>query len=184
MDTIIEAHTDTVDGLKADLEAAKAGTKDLLKLQKQLEQTEAALEAAKKDGWQDKHDALKKEFETYKQEQEGKAARATREKAYRGLLKEAGISEKRIDAVLKVSDVDGVELDGEGRIKDAAKLMETVKAEWADFIVTTTTQGLRTSNPPANVGGSWAGKDEIMKIKDPTERQNAIAANLNLFKKE
>ena len=65
----------------------------------------------KKDGWKDKHDALKKEFEGMKNEQAKKETHAAKEKAYRALLKETGVSEKRIDAVLKVSDVDGVELD-------------------------------------------------------------------------
>lgn len=188
MDTIIEAHTDTVDGLKADLEAAKAGAKDLPKLQKQLERAEADLEAAKKDGWQDKYNTVKKEFDGYKQEQEEKAARSAKEAAYRALLKEAGISEKRLDAVVKAAAVDGVldglELDEKGAVKDAAKLTETAKADWADFIVQTNTQGAHVPNPSANSGASYSSKDEIMKIKDPTERQNAIAANIKLFKGE
>lgn len=188
IDEIISMHTDTVDGLKADLEKAQAGAKDLSKLQRQLEQAQSDLEAAKKDGWQDKYNDVKREFDTYKQEQESKVARAAKETAYRALLKEAGISEKRLDTVVKAAMVDGVldgiELDEKGAIKDAAKLAESVKSDWADFIVQTQTNGVQVSNPPANGGATYSSKDEIMKIKDPTERQNAIAANIKLFKGE
>lgn len=188
IEQIIDAHTETVDGLKADLETAKAGAKDLTKLQKELERAQADLEAAKKDGWQDKYTQVKRDFDTYKQEQETKAARGAKETAYRALLKDAGVSEKRLDTVVKAAMADGVldglELDEKGAVKDAAKLTETVKVEWADFIVQTQTQGAHVPNPPANGGGTFSSKDEIMKIKDPTARQNAIASNMELFRKE
>ena len=51
---------------------------------------------------------------------------------------------------MKVSDIDGVELDEKGAIKDAAKLTESVKTEWADFITTQKPKGADVSNPPAN----------------------------------
>lgn len=183
VDTIIEAHTDTVDGLKADVERYKADAKALPSVQKQLEQAQADLEAGKKDSYKVKYEAIKEEFEGYKNEQTKKESRAAKEKAYRELLKAAGISEKRIDAVLKVSDVDGVELDDKGAIKGADKLAETVKSEWSDFIVTATTKGADTAHPPANTGGSTMTRDEIMAIKDRSERRAAIAANMNLFQK-
>lgn len=184
IDQIIDAHTETVEGLKADVERYKADAKALPGVQKQLEQAQADLEAGKKDSYKVKYEAIKEEFEGYKSEQTKKEAHAAKEKAYRELLKEAGISEKRLDSVLRVSDVDSVELDEKGAIKGAAELSKSIKSEWADFITTTTTKGAETANPPANTGGSAMTKDEIFKIKDHTERQNAIAANLNLFGKE
>lgn len=126
---------------------------------------------------------LKKEFEDYKGEQTKKESRAAKEKAYRELLKAAGISEKRIDAVLKVSDVDGVELDDKGAIKGADKLTESVKSEWSDFIVTTTTKGADTPHPPANTGGSMTKADIYKKdekgryVMSTAERQKALEEN-------
>ena len=96
---------------------------------------------------------LKKEFEDFKAEQAKKDTRTAKETAYRALLKEAGVSEKRIEAVLRVSDVDGVKLDDKGQIKGADKLSESIKAEWADFIPTTHTEGAPTATPPVNTGG-------------------------------
>ena len=149
---------------------------ETLKTEKQTAE-DSATTAGK---WKDKYDVLKGEFDTYKSEQASKETKAAKEKAYRALLQEAGVSEKRLESVLKVSDVDSVELDDKGAIKGADKLTESIKSEWADFITTTQTRGAQTSNPPANNGVKMT-KDEIFKIKDPVERQNAIAENIGLF---
>lgn len=130
--------------------------------------------------WKTKYDALKNDFETYKNEISAKETKATRENAYRELLKEAGISEKRLASVLKVSDIDKLEMV-DGKFKDSDKLIEGIKEEWADFITTEETHGAKTSTPPANNGGGKMTKADIMKIKDASERQQAIADNHELF---
>lgn len=180
IDEIISMHSETVDGLKADVAKYKADAEALPEVQKQLEKAQADLEAGKKDSWKVKYEAIKEEFDGYKTEQTKKESHAAKEKAYRALLQEAGISEKRLESVLKVSDVDGVELDDKGAIKGADKLTENIKSEWADFITTTETRGANTSTPPAN-GGVTPTKEQIMGIKNTAERQRAIAQNLNLF---
>lgn len=182
VDTIIEAHTETVTGLKAEAAKYKADAEALPDVQKELERAKSDLEVGKKDSWKVKYDAVKEEFDEYKQEQKKKESRAAKESAYRDLLKTAGISEKRIDAVLRVSDVESVELDEHGAIKDADRLTAAIKAEWSDFIVTTQTRGADTPTPPANSGKAMT-RDEIMAIPDRTERRAAIAANLKLFEK-
>ena len=101
--------------------------------------------------WKTKYEALKDEFNTYKSDQTAKETRSAKERAYRELLKAAGVTEKRIDSVVRVSDLDGLELDDKGAIKDADKLTESIKTEWADFIPTTTTQGAQTATPPATM---------------------------------
>ena len=152
IDQIIEAHTETVDGLKADIGKYKTDAEALPGVKQKLEQAQADLEAGKKDSWKVKYEAVKADFDNFKTEQEAKETRAAKESAYRELLKAAGISEKRIDAVLRVSDVDSVELV-DGKIKDSDTLTESIKTEWADFITTTTTQGAQTATPPANNPG-------------------------------
>jgi hypothetical protein len=56
---------------------------------------------------------------------------------------------------MKVSGatVDGLELDKEGKIKDADKLTENAKTEWADFIVTEGKKGADEPNPADSNGG-------------------------------
>jgi len=133
--------------------------------------------------WKTKYEAIKDDFETFKKEQSKKEAHAAKEAAYRNLLKETGVSEKRISAVLRVSDVDSVELDEKGQIKGAKKLQDSIKEEWSDFIVTTETMGAETHTPPENSGGTTVTKEDIFKIKDTEQRQAAIAEHIELFKK-
>lgn len=180
IDQIIEAHSETVDALKEQRDQYKADAEKLPEVQKQLDTANQQLESAGKDSWKVKYDALKEDFDQYKADQTAKEMRSAKEKAYTELLKAAGISEKRLASVLRVSDLAAVELDEEGKVKDADKLTESIKTEWADFIPTTTITGTPTPKPVAT-GGSAKSKDEIMAIKDTAARQRAIAENLELF---
>ena len=177
-DTILEAHTTTLEDIKAERDKYKAAYEKLPEVQKQLDELKAAGDGGYKDKYEKEHEA----FESYKSEVSAKETRAAKEKAYRALLSEVGISEKRLDKVLKVSDLDSVELDEKGAIKDSAKLKKSITEEWADFIVTNTEKGADVSTPPAATG-KYAGKtkDEIINIKDTAERQRAIAENPELF---
>lgn len=180
VETIIEAHTETTDALKLERDGFKESASKLSKVQKELDD----LKAQSNDGFEEKYNKVKREFDQYKADQTAKETRSAKESAVRALLKDAGISEKRLESVLKVYDVDGVELDGNGALKDADKLTDAVKTEWADFIVTTTTQGAQTANPPANNGGANLTKEDIYKKDDKgryvmstAERQKALMEN-------
>lgn len=181
IDQIIDAHTETVDGLKADIEKYRTDAEKLPGVQKELEAAQADLEAGKKDSWKVKYDAIKEEFEGYKSEQTKKETRAAKESAYRNLLKATGINEKRIESVLKVSDVDSLELDDKGAIKDAAKLTDSIKTEWADFISTTMTKGAESHTPPQiNNGKSYTAADiRGMSAAEINKNWDSIKASLN-----
>jgi hypothetical protein len=136
--------------------------------------------------WKTKYEALKEDFDTYKKDVSAKETKATRENAYRALLKEAGVSEKRIDKVLKVSDIDNLEMDEGGKFKDADKLIKDIKEEWSDFIVSSGTKGATVTTPPANVNGGKISRAEIFKkdehgkyVLSTAERQKAIAESLS-----
>ena len=179
IDQIIEAHRNTINGLtderdslRKDVEDYKAQVEKLQNADKELVKAQAKLEDAEKVT--EKLKALQAEFEDYKADVNAKQTQASKEKAYRDLLKEAGVSEKRIDSVIKVSDLSNIEFDDDGKVKDAKSIISGIKSEWADFIVNQTTQGAQTANPPANNGGSEMSKEDIMKIKDTSERQQAI----------
>lgn len=176
VDTIIEAHTDTVDGLKADVSKYKTDAEKLPSVQKELDD----LKSAGDGGYKEKYEKEHKAFEDFKADQTAKETKATKEKALRGLLAKLGISEKRQDSIVKVTDLDRYEMDGEN-IKDADAAEKALKEEWADFIPTTTTTGASTSTPPANTGGAVKTKEEIYKrengryVLSASERQAELA---------
>lgn len=186
IDQIIEAHGETVDALKEQRDQYKADAEKLSEVQKQLDTAREQLESAGKDPWKDKYDALKGEYDKYKADQDAKETRSAKVKAYTELLKAAGIPEKRIPGIIKVSEeiIDSLELDDKGAAKDADKLTEDAKTEWADFIPTTVEKGAPTPTPPSNTGGQTMTRDQIMQIQDRAERRAAIAANMNLFEQK
>jgi hypothetical protein len=147
VEQIIEAHTETVDALKEQRDTYKADAEKLPEVQKQLDTANETLSAAGKDSWKVKYDTLKEEYEGYKTEQTTKESRAAKETAYRALLKEAGISEKMMPGILKVTNLDTMEL-ADGKLIDADKLTEGIKSEWADFVVTAGTRGADVTTPP------------------------------------
>lgn len=181
VDEIIAAHSETVDALKEQRDQYKADAEKLPEIQKQLDKANSDLEAKGNDAYKVKYEALKEEYEGYKREQTEKETRSAKERAYRELLKAAGITEKRIDSVIRVSDLDGVELDDKGGIKDADKLTESIKTEWADFIPTTTTQGAQTATPPTTTPQKSYTSSDIkkMSIEDINKNWDSIKASLN-----
>lgn len=144
IEQIIDAHAETVDALKQERDTFKEDASKLADVQKELDDL-------KKDGgdWKQKYEKEHSDFENYKSAQTAKETKAAKQTAYKALLKEAGISEKRIDTVLKVTNLDEIELDKDGKIKDADTHKQTVQTEYADFVETATQRGAQVANPPA-----------------------------------
>lgn len=152
IEQIISEHVDAVDALKKERDAYKEDAEKLPDVQKKLDAANEAAKEAGSDKYKVKYDALKEEYDKYKSDIEKKTTHTAKEAAYREILKAAGVSEKRIDSVIRVSDIDGIELGEDGKVKDAEKLTNSVKSEWADFIVTEHVTGAPTSNPPEGNG--------------------------------
>ena len=178
IDEIIAAHTETVSGLKDKLDEAEKYKAKAEKYDEAQKKLDTLKEEVTKNG---DYEALKKEYEAFKADVENKAVRSKKEEAYKEILKDAGIPEKHFAKILKYSDVDGVEIGKDGKIKTAKELLESIKEEWGDHIETNVQNGVNTPNPPKNTGGSKMSKEEIMKIKDSSERQKAIVENRELF---
>ena len=179
IDTIIESHAETVDGLKAERDKYKANAEKLAEVQEELN----ALKAKGDGGYKEKYDKLKVDFDNYKAEIENAKKLEAKKTAYRELIKDAGLSEKGAEKALKYAEWDKIEVE-DGKIKDSKEHMKALKEEWAEYVVKENTEGASVTNPPANNGSSkYSSKADIMKIKDTAERQKAIAENIDLFKK-
>lgn len=141
------------------------------------EKAEKAAESAKAE-----KEAAEKSLTDYKAQQTQKDTHAAKEAKFRELLKTAGVLDKYADRVVRLSgeDIDKLELDEKGNVKDAKKHTDSLKADWGDFVATTTTTGAKVDTPPTNTGSKMT-KDQIFAIKDAGERQAAIAANADLF---
>lgn len=153
IDQIIEEHAETVNALKQQRDQYKVDAEKLPGVQKELDDLK---EAAEKDGenpYKAKYEELQQQFDDYKADVTAKETKAKKTAAYRKLLKDAKVSEKRLDSILKLSPVDDIELDDKGEIKDAADVKKKIEEEWSDFIVTEETHGADSNNPPGGSGG-------------------------------
>ena len=148
VDSVIEMHTETVDALKESRDTYKADADKLPAIQAEIDQLKAKAEENDGNAYKVKYEAIKEDFDKYKNEiTEKEKSRKTKE-AYRELLKSAGVSEKRIDSVLKVTDLKALKLDAEGKLENAEDLTNSIKTEWADFIATEKKEGADVPTPP------------------------------------
>ena len=177
IDQIIEAHSETVDSLKADRDSYKEDAEKLKDVQKELDD----LKAKGDDGWKEKHDRLKEEFDQYKNDVQAKETKAAKEAAYRDILKDANLSEKGIEKAIKYAEWDKIELGEDGKLKGANDHIKAAREEWAEYVTTTTTTGAKTSTPPAN---NHAKNYTTAEIKNMSAAQinanwDSIKASLN-----
>lgn len=180
IDQIIDAHSETVDALKADRDTYKEDAAKLAAVQKELDE----LKAKGDDGYKAKYEAEKAAHDALKADIAAKETKKAKTDAYRELLKGANIDEKRIATILRAEapTIDKIELDADGKIKNAEQYTESIKSDWADFIVTQSAKGTNTATPPAHGGAATTKtKEDILKIKDAGERQKAISENPTLF---
>lgn len=175
VDSIVEMHTETVDGLKDRIAKAEEKVADYEKIKKDLDDMKGG-----KD-YKSEYAKLESEFKAYKKDIADKETAAAKTKAVRAYFESKGIKGANLEIAMRGAkdEISAVELDGD-KIKDEKPLESLVNGDFKALIVSTSTQGAASVNPPAN-GGTKRTKEEILAIKDAGERQKAIAQNLELF---
>lgn len=182
IDTIIEAHTDTVNGLKDQISTYKADAEKLPGVQKELDDL-------KKDSsgndYKAKYEKEKKDFQEYKDGVAAKESAAAKEKAARAYFQGKGIPAESMALVIRgaKAEIDGLELDGE-KIKDASALDSLLDGDYKGLIGRAKKTGTETETPPDTSGGAKS-RAEIYKKDDKgryilsaAERQKALAESM------
>ena len=165
------------DELKADVEKYKADAQKLANLQKELD----GLKAKGDPEWQSKYEKEHEDFEAFKTEIENGKVKDEKTRLYRKLLEDCNVEAKRIDAVLKVTDIDKIAVK-DGKLENAESLRANIKKEWSGFIVKTQSKGADVDNPPDHNDGHKMSREEIYKkddkgryLLDAPARQKALA---------
>lgn len=180
VEAILDGHLISINALREEVSKYKEEAEKLEAVQKELD----TLKAKGDDGYKAKYEAEKAAHDALKADIAAKETKKAKTDAYRELLKGANIDEKRIATILRAEapTIDKIELDADGKIKNAEQYTESIKSDWADFIVTQSAKGANTATPPAHGGAATTKtKEDILKIKDAGERQKAIAENPTLF---
>lgn len=171
---IMDGHIAVTDGLKDERDSYKQEAEKAADLQKQLDSINGG------EDWEKKFNEEHEAFENFKKQTAQDAESAKVKAAYRKLLADEGISEKRLDAILKVSDLSKMKLDKDGNLDSVNELKKAINDEWGEFKTTVTEKGAVVEKP-LQTGKATKTKEEIYAIKDTAERQKAIAENHELF---
>lgn len=171
---IMDGHISVTDGLKEERDSFKTEAEKAADLQKKLEEIQGG------ENWQEKFEKEHQAFEDFRKKTAEDAEAARVRSAYRKLLSGEGISEKRLDSILKVTDLSKVKLDRDGNLADEEALKKAINDEWGEFKTTVTEKGAVVERP-IQTGRPTKTKAEIFAIGDKAERQKAIAENHELF---
>lgn len=181
VDTIIEAHTDTVDGLKDQIATYKADAEKLPGVQKELDD----LKKDNGDDFKARYEKERQDFQAYKDGIAKKEAAAAKEKAARAYFESKGIPAKSMGLVIRGAkgEIESLELDGE-KIKDASALDSLLDGDYKGLIGRAKKTGTETETPPDASGGAKS-RAEIYKKDDKgryilsaAERQKALAESM------
>ena len=170
---ILGEHQLVLAEIKDERDKLKEQVEKLPDLQKQVEKLTKEAEEFTKE---------KKSFEDYKSKIEQNEKLSKVKSAYDQLLKDENYSEKWRERIIESTNFSDMKLGEDGKLADEKALRDAVNGKWGDVKTTVTTQGAKVDNPPHNGNGKMS-KEDILKIKDTSERQKAIAENLELFGK-
>ena len=176
---LVALHLGVVDPLKDDLTKYKADAEKLSGVQKQLDDLKAAGDGGYKEKYEKEHSA----FEAFKTDITAKESKAAKEKAVRAYFESKNITGANLDLAMRGcgEEMAALELDGEN-IKDTNSLGALVDGTYKGLV---SKSHVRVDmGGRLNDGGKPMTKDEVMQITDRAERRAAIAANMDLFRKE
>lgn len=176
---LVALHLGVVDPLKDDLTRYKTDAEKLPGVQKQLDDLKAAGDGGYKEKYEKEHSA----FEAFKTDITAKESKAAKEKAVRAYFESKNITGANLDLAMRGcgEEMAALELDGE-KIKDTQALDALVDGTYKGLVSKQTVR--LDTGARFNGGGKPMTKDEIMQITDRAERRAAIAANMDLFRKE
>lgn len=184
VDSIVEMHTETVDGLKDKIKSAEEKASKLDDVQKELDD----LKAKSGEDFKEKYNKEHADFEAYKKSVTEKETRAAKESAVKAYFEAKGITGTNLAIAMRGAkdEIGAVELDGD-KIKNTDALDSLINGEYKGLVVTTAVKGAPTATPPANTGGKMTKADIFKKddhgryIMSTAERQKALAENPQLL---
>lgn len=181
VDSIVEMHTETVDGLKEKLKTVEDKAKTADDLQKELD----GLKANGGPDYKAKYEKEHSDFEAFKSEVTAKETKAAKEKAVKAYFEANNITGNNLAIALRGAkdEISGIELDDKGGIKDTKALDALVGGEFASLIVKSSARGANTATPPGSKSSGAPmtradvyARDDNGRFKlDATQRQDALA---------
>lgn len=179
IDAILDGHVTSINALREDVTKYKEDAEKLADVQKELD----TLKATHTDEWEAKYTAEHKAFEQFKASVAAEKELSTKKALYTDLLKGQHVDEKRLEAILRVTDFSGMTVK-DGKLVDADKLTEAIKSDWAGFIVSDQTSGAHVDTPLNTSTAMTKADFEKMPLSKRMEYANAHADTVAALYKE
>lgn len=172
---IMDGHIAVTDAIKDDRDKFKTEADRAADLQRQLDEKNSG------EDFRQKYEDEKKAFEDYRKQAAHNAETAKVKAAYRKLLTDEGIGEKRLDAILKVTDISGMKLAEDGTLEGIDDLRKAIKSDWGEFIPVKEERGAQVDNPPKQDKNSFDTMSlaEKMQYANQNPGDPVVAAWLN-----
>ena len=178
VDSIIEMHSETVDGLKEQVNTYKADAEKLPNVQKELDDMKAMGDG----GYKEKYEKEHKAFEDYKADVTAKESKAAKEKAVRAYFESKNITGANLDLAMRGcgEEMAALVMDGD-KIKDTTSLDALIDGAYKSLVYTEHTQGANPATPPANNPAKNYTTAEIKNMSAAQINANwdSIKASLN-----
>lgn len=190
IDSLIELHTESIDAIKADRDKYKEDAEKLSDVQRQLDEANSKIEAAEKDDYKGKYESEKAAHDKLKEDIKVKETTAKKSTALKAYLKEKGYSDNGITKITKYGDyIKDIELDEDGKIKDADKLIGKVETEWSEYKPQAGTSNFKPNvTGQQSTGGEKKTTSRAAQIWESTMKSmygdNAVTAQNNSSGKE
>lgn len=160
---LVALHRSVTDPLKDELAEAKASADKLPDVQKELDKLKQ--DTANQTEYEKKYNEEHAKLEKLEAQVARDNDHRTKSGLYKKLLTSAGVSDKRHDTILKVTDLDKLSVK-DGKLENEDKLLESIKSEWADFVVTSEEKHQDPETPPSGTGskGVASRAAELQKL--------------------
>ena len=162
VNSIIEAHSDTVTALNekySELETRYNGVKENAD---RLQEVQKELDDLKKDDFKSKFEAEKSAHEALIESVSAEKLRHAKEAAVRDYYAGKNIQGANLNIALRATPLEGIELDEDGKLKDSSGLDRLVEGDFKPLITRRTVSS----------GGSLAGRQEA--VPSPSDVMNAL----------
>ena len=177
-ESILEAHADTVNEIKAERDRLKLDAEKLEAVQKELDN----LKAMGDGGYKEKYEKEHKDFEDYKADITAKESKAAKEKAVRAYFESKNITGANLDLAMRGcgEEMAALVMDGD-KIKDTTSLDALIDGAYKSLVYTEHVQGANPANPPANNPAKNYTTAEIKNMSAAQINANwdSIKASLN-----
>lgn len=167
VESIIEAHSETVDALKQQRDDALASSASVEELTRERDELKQQLEALRAKGGDAAR--VQADFDAYKKQVEDERSAARADADVLAMLKEAGIQrESFLQLASRAFDRSRIQYAEGGEIANRAELVEAMRTEYADCIATDPApKGAPPADPPS--GGGKKITREMLRTMTPEE---------------